>query len=71
MQLVADQKARYFSRLSVLYRIGRLAVNPDTTQDEEEDCVAEAEEITTRLEIRLELWLYNILWRSVAVKISR
>ena len=29
--LVADQIAQYFSRLSVLYRSGRLAVNPDTT----------------------------------------
>ena len=32
-----------------------VAVNPDTTEDEEEDCVTEAEEITTRLEIHLEL----------------
>ena len=53
--LVADQIAKYFSRLSVLYRSGRLAVNPDTTEDEDQDCVAEAEEITTRLEIHLEL----------------
>ena len=53
--LDADQIAQYFSRLSVLYRSGRLAVNPDTTEDKEEDCVAEAEEITTRLEIHLEL----------------
>ena len=53
--LVADQIAKYFSRLSVLYRSGRLAVNPDTTEDEEEDCVVEAEEITTRLGIHLEL----------------
>ena len=52
---VADQIAKYFSRLSILYRSGRLAVNPDTTEEEEEDCVAEAEEITTRLEIHLEL----------------
>ena len=29
--LVEDQIAKYFSRLSVLYRSGRLAVNPDTT----------------------------------------
>ena len=63
--LSADQIARYFSRLSVLYRSGRLAleqVNPDTTEDEKEDYVAEAEEITTRLEIQrqLELWSYNI-----------
>ena len=55
LQLVADQKARYFSRLSVFYRSGRLTVNSDTTEGEEEDCVAEAEEITTRLEIHLEL----------------
>ena len=41
--LVADQIAKYFSRLSVLYRSGRLAINPDTTENEEEDCVAEAE----------------------------
>lgn len=41
--LVADQIARYFSRLSVMYRSGRLAI--------EEDFVAEAEEISTRLEI--------------------
>ena len=53
--LVADQIAQYFSRLSVLYRSGRLAVNPDTTEDEDEDCVGDAEEITTRLEIHLEL----------------
>ena len=58
--LSADQIARYFSRLSVLYRSGRLAleqVNPDTTEDEEEDYVAEAEEITTRLEIQRQLEL--------------
>ena len=56
--LVADQIARYFSRLSVLYKSDRLAlkhVNADTTKDEERDCVAEAEEITTMLEILLEL----------------
>ena len=50
--------ARYFSRLSVLYKSDRLAlkqVNADTTEDEEGDCVAEAEEITTMLEILLEL----------------
>lgn len=41
--LVADQIARYFSRLSVMYRSGRLAI--------EEDFVAEAEEISTKLEI--------------------
>ena len=57
-RLVADQIAHYFSRLSVSYRSGRLPlkqVNPDTTEDEEEDCVAEAEDITTRLEIHPEL----------------
>ena len=56
--LVADQIARYFSRLSVLYHSDRLAlkqVNADTTEGEEEDCVVEAEEITTMLEIHLEL----------------
>ena len=56
--LVADQIAHYFSRLSVSYRSGRLPlkqVNPDTTEDEEEDSVAEAEDITTRLEIHPEL----------------
>ena len=61
--LVADHIARYFSRVSALYRSGRVAlkqVNPDTTEDEEKDYVAEAEEITTRLEIHLELRLYNI-----------
>ena len=61
--LVADQIAHYFSRLSVSYRSGRLPlkqVNPDTTEDEEEDCVAEAEDITTRLEIHPELWSYNL-----------
>ena len=34
--LVADHIARYFSRVSALYRSGRLAlkqVNPDTTED--------------------------------------
>ena len=56
--------APYFSRLSFLYRSGRLAleqVNPDTTP-KGEDYVAEAEEITTRLEIQrqLELLSYNI-----------
>lgn len=52
--LVADQIARYFSRLSVMYRSGRLAIDqadPSPVQDEEEDFVAEAEEISTRLEI--------------------
>ena len=53
--LVAYQIAQYLSKLSVLYRSGLLAVNPDTTEDEEEDCVAEVEEFTTRLEIHLEL----------------
>ena len=58
--LSADQIARYFSRLSVLYRSGRLAleqVNSDTTEDEEEGYVAEAEEITTRLDIQRQLEL--------------
>ncbi|XP_068707825.1 uncharacterized protein [Montipora foliosa] len=53
--LAADQIARYFSRLSVLYRSGRLAleqVNRESPEDEEEDYVAEVEEITTRLEIQ-------------------
>ena len=52
--LAAGQIARYFSRLSVMYRSGRLAIDqadPSAAQDEEEDFVAEAEEISTRLEI--------------------
>jgi len=55
--LVANQVARYFSRLSTLYRSGRLEldlVNLGHDQDEE-DYVAEAEEISIRLEIRREL----------------
>lgn len=58
--LAADQIARYFSRLSVMYRSGRLAIDqadPSPAQDEEEDFVAEAEEISTRLEIRRQLEL--------------
>ena len=54
--LVANQIARYLSRLSVLYKSDRLAlkqVNADTAEDEEGDCVAKAEEITTMLEIHL------------------
>ena len=61
--LAADQIARFFSRLSVMHRSGRRAIDqadPSPAQDEEEDFVAEAEEISTRLAIRrqLELW-YN------------
>lgn len=58
--LTTEQIVRYFSRLSVLYRSGRLAieqVDPSTVQDEEEDFVAEAEEMYTRLEIRRQLEL--------------
>ena len=56
--IVANQVARYFSRLSSLYRSGRLELDLaslDLTQDEEED--TEGEEIFTRLEIRRELEL--------------
>ena len=58
--LAADQIARYFSRLSVLHRSGRLAIDQadlSPAQDEEEDFVAEAEEMSTRLEIRRNLEL--------------
>ena len=58
--LEANQVARYFSRLSRLYRSGRLEldlVSLGPNQDDEEDYVAEAEEIFTRLEIRRELEL--------------
>ena len=57
--IVANQVARYFSRLSSLYRSGRLELDLaslDVTQDEE-DYVAEGEEISTRLDIRRELEL--------------
>ena len=56
--IVANQIGRYFSRLSSLYRSGRLELDLaslDLTQDEEED--TEGEEIFTRLEIRRELEL--------------
>ena len=58
--LAAEQISRYFSRLSVMYRTGRLAIDqadPSPAQDEEEDFVAEAEEISTRLAIRRQLEL--------------
>ena len=58
--LAADQIARYFSRLSVLCRSGRHAVDqgdPNPSQDEEEDFVTEAEEMCRRLEIRRQLEL--------------
>ena len=58
--LAADQIARYFSRLSVLYRSGRQTIDqadPSYTQDEEEDFVAEAEEMSTRLQIQRQLEL--------------
>ena len=54
--LTTEQIARYFSRLSVLYRSGRLAIE-QADQDEEEDSVGEAEEMCTRLEIRRQLEL--------------
>ena len=54
--LTTEQIARYFSRLSVLYRSGRLAIE-QADQDEEEDFVGEAEEMRTRLEIRRQLEL--------------
>ena len=44
------------SRLSVLNRSGRLAIE-QADQDEEEDFVGEAEEMCTRLEIRRQLEL--------------
>lgn len=58
--LAADQIARFFSRLSVMHRSGRRAIDqadPSPAQDEEEDFVAEAEEISTRLAIRRQLEL--------------
>ena len=58
--IVANQVARYFSRLSSLYRSGRLELDLASlglTQDEEEDYVSEEEEISTWLEIRRELEL--------------
>lgn len=58
--IVANQIARYFRRLSSLYRSGRLELDLaslDLTQDEEEDYVTEGEEIFTRLEIGRELEL--------------
>ena len=53
--LSTEQIARYFSRLPVLYRSGRLDIeqaDPSTVQDEEEDFFAEAAEMCTRREIR-------------------
>ena len=58
--LAADQVARYFSRLSVMYTRGQLAIDQadlSPVQDEEDDFVAEAEEISTRLGIRRQLKL--------------
>ncbi|KAL9961857.1 hypothetical protein ACROYT_G030888 [Oculina patagonica] len=58
--LNAEQIARYFSRLSVLHRTGQLAIDqadPSSTEEEEEDFVAEAEEIVTRLRVRSQLEL--------------
>ena len=46
------------SRLSVLNRSGRLAIE-QADQDEEEDFVGEAEEMCTRLERQLELEAMN------------
>ena len=54
--LTTEQIARYFSRLSVLYRSGRLAIE-QADQDEEEDFVGEAEEMRTRREVRRQLEL--------------
>ena len=54
--LTTEQIAPYFSRLSVLYRSGRLAIEK-ADQDEEEDFVGEAEEMCTRLKIRRQLEL--------------
>ena len=58
--IVANQVARYFSRLSSLYRSGQLELDLASlglTQDEEEDYVTEGEEISIRLEIRRKLVL--------------
>ena len=58
--LTAEQIARYFSRLSFMHRSGRLAIDqadPSHTEEEEEDFVAEAEEISTRLRVRRQLEL--------------
>ena len=58
--LAADQIARYFSRLSLLDISGRVAIDqadPSPAQDEEEDFIAEAEEIPTRFELRRHLEL--------------
>ena len=58
--LTAEQIARYFSRLSVMHRSGRLAIDqadPSPTEEEEEDFVAEAEEIATRFRVRRQLEL--------------
>ena len=52
--LATGKIARYFSRLSVMYRSGQQAIDqadPSAAQDEEEDFLAEADEISTRLEI--------------------
>ncbi|KAL9958232.1 hypothetical protein ACROYT_G035220 [Oculina patagonica] len=52
--LTAEQIARYFSRLSVLHRSGRLAIDqadPSPTEEEEEDFVADTEVIVTRLQV--------------------
>ena len=54
--LTTEQIALYFSRFSVLYRSGRLAIE-QADQDEEEGFVEEAEEMCTRLEIRRQLEL--------------
>ena len=54
-RLAADQIARYFSRLSVLHRSSRVAIDqadPSPAQDEEEDFVAGTEEMATRFKIR-------------------
>ena len=60
--LAAEQIARYFSRLSVMHRSGRLAIDQadpsPTEEEEEEDFVAEAEEIATlRFRVRRQLEL--------------
>ena len=59
--LAADQIARYFSRLSLLNRSGRVSLeaanSPDEDEEQQEDYVAEAEEISRRLEIRRQLEL--------------
>ena len=59
--LTADQIARYFSRLSSLNRSGRVSLeavtSPDEDEEQQEDYVAEAEEISRRLEIRRQLEL--------------